>query len=109
MTSLQPLVYHFQYVLLRHIRDGPSQVLLVRSRVADELSLVFVFALGLGLDEHCQGEGVAMEFDEVRAGHGVELSSVSQMSHSSPKTRKPPVLRSLGVLMESRNRLVISE
>jgi hypothetical protein len=62
----------------------------------------------LGLDEQRQGEGVAMEFDEVRAGHGVELSSVSPLSHSSPKTRKPPVLRSLGVWGEGSRCLVNS-
>ncbi len=37
------------------------------------INLPLVLALGLGLDEHRQGEGVGMKFDKVRAGHrGIE-------------------------------------
>ena len=70
MPSLQPLVHHVPDVLPRHVRDGLSQVLLVRPGIADELSFALALSLGLGLDEQRQGEGVGLDFDQARGGHG---------------------------------------
>ena len=74
MPSLHPLIDHIPNALSGYFCDGFVQGFLVSLGITDSLRvalvLSLVFALGLGLDEHRQGEGVGMKFDKVRAGHG---------------------------------------
>jgi hypothetical protein len=90
MPSLQPLVYHISNALSGYFCDGLVQGFLVGLGIADELSLalVRVFVLGLGLEEYRQGEGCAVEFDEVRAGHGggVEFGVLIVAQKQNPAT-----------------------